>query len=44
MLPIQFAGDVVVMLMAALLLVQAVMLKSYAGRVLFVTLMGLFPR
>jgi hypothetical protein len=42
-LPLQFAGDVVVMLIAAGLLAQAVMLKEYGARVLFVTLMGLIP-
>jgi len=43
MLPIQLAGDVVAMLVAAWMLDQAVMLKSYAGRVLVVSLMGLIP-
>jgi hypothetical protein len=42
-LGIQFAGDVVVMLIAALLLSQATMLKGYAACLLFVTLMGLIP-
>jgi hypothetical protein len=42
-LGIQFAGDVVVMLIAAFLLSQATMLKGYSARLLFVTLMGLIP-
>ena len=42
-LAIQFAGDVVVMLIAAFLLSQAIMLKGYGSRVGFVTLMGLIP-
>ena len=42
-LGIQFAGDVVVMLIAAFLLSRATMLKGYAARLLFVTLMGLIP-
>jgi hypothetical protein len=43
MLPIQLAGDVAVMTIAAWLLSQAVTLKSYAARVVFVSLMGLIP-
>src|SRR5260370_22033276 len=42
-LAIQFAGDMVVMLIAAFLLSQAIMLKGYGSRVGFVTLMGLIP-
>jgi hypothetical protein len=42
-LPIQLAGDLVVMVIAAFLLSQAVMLKGYGARVLFVTLIGLIP-
>jgi hypothetical protein len=42
-LPVQFAGDVVVMLIAAFLLSKAVALKGYAARLGFVTLMGLIP-
>jgi hypothetical protein len=42
-LPIQLAGDIVAMLIAALLLSHAVMLKGYAARAGFVTLMGLLP-
>ena len=42
-LAIQFAGDVVVMLIAAFLLSRAIGLKGYGSRVGFVTLMGLIP-
>ena len=42
-LGIQFAGDVVVMLIAAFLLARAVLVTGYGTRVLFVTLMGLLP-
>jgi hypothetical protein len=42
-LPVQLAGDIVVMLIAAWLLSQAIMLKGYGARVLFVALMGLIP-
>ena len=43
MLPVQLAGDVAVMGIAAFLLSHAAMLKAYGARVLFVTLMGLIP-
>jgi hypothetical protein len=39
----EFGFDVLVMLLAAFLLAQATGLKSYAGRLGFVTLMGLIP-
>lgn len=39
----QFGADVLAMLLAALLLSWATGLASYAGRVLFVALLGLFP-
>ena len=39
----QFGADVVAMLVAALLLAHATSLKGYAGRVLFVALIGLIP-
>ena len=42
-LPMQFAGDVVVMPIAAFLLSRAAPLKGYAARVGFVALMGLIP-
>ena len=41
-LPIQFVGDVLVMLIAAFLLSQA-RLTGYGARLLFVALMGLIP-
>jgi hypothetical protein len=43
MLAIQFACDVLAMLVAAFLLSKAVIVKGYAVRVLFVGLMGLLP-
>ncbi len=42
-LPVQFAGDVLIMLIAAYLLSKAGALSGYGARVLFVTLMGLLP-
>ena len=39
----QCAFDIVVMLLASLLVSWAGVLKGYSGRVLFVTLLGLFP-
>jgi hypothetical protein len=39
----EFGFDVVVMLLTAFLLAQAAGLKNYAGRLGFVTLMGLIP-
>jgi len=42
-LVIQFAADVIVMLLAAFLLSRASMLAGYGARVGFVALLGLFP-
>ena len=39
----QFGGDVVAMLLAAILLTRAAALNTYVKRMSFVALMGLFP-